>query len=65
MSEYSKDHPCYNPTNAKVPGLFKDESAGRPIIDVVAISSKMYSVKRGLLSDEKDGTKSHPPDKIL
>ena len=41
--------------NAKVPGLFKDESQGRPITEVVALASKMYSITRGLLADDVKG----------
>ena len=56
FSEYPKDHPCFDPSNAKIPGLFKDESNGRPIREVVAVSSKMYSLTRGLLPcDIKSG----------
>jgi hypothetical protein len=45
LSEYPKDHPLYDPSRAKVPGLMKDETSGKPITHVVAIRSKMYSVK--------------------
>ena len=30
-------------SNAKVPGVFKDESAGRPILEFVGVASKLYS----------------------
>ena len=45
FGEYPKDHPCYDPTNLKVTGKFKDETLGRPITEVVAITSKMYPFK--------------------
>lgn len=60
LSEYPHDHPCYNPANAKMLGLFKDESAGRPVTEVVAICSKMYSIKRGLLPGDVAGDRGVP-----
>ena len=30
-------------SNAKVPGVFKDESTGRPILEFVGVASKLYS----------------------
>ena len=35
FSEYPKDHICYDTTNEKVVGKFKDEALGRPISEVV------------------------------
>ena len=43
LSGYPKDHFCYDGKNGKVSGKFKDEASGRPITEVAAISSKMYS----------------------
>jgi hypothetical protein len=31
FSNYDKDHPLYDTSNAKTPGLFKDETGGVPI----------------------------------
>ena len=55
MSNYSPDHPMFESVdkdevktiinkNRKVVGMFKDETAGRPIQEVVAIRAKMYSI---------------------
>ena len=49
FSEYPPDHLCYDTANAKEVGKFKDESLGRPISEVVAISSKMYAYTRDSL----------------
>ena len=53
FSEYPKNHPCYNPVNAKVPGLFKDESCGRPMTAFAGIMSKMYAFTRDPFEDEE------------
>ena len=44
-SAYSKTHPLYNPTNAKVIGKFKDETNSIPPQEFVGFRSKMYSLK--------------------
>ena len=44
-SNYPKEHPLYNATNKKVLGKMKDECGGEPIEEVIAVRSKMYSVK--------------------
>ena len=44
---YDKDHPLYDTSNAKTPGLFKDETGGVPIQQFVGLRSKMYSIKYG------------------
>ena len=49
-SNYSKDHPLYDDRNKKVLGKMKDECGGLAIDEVVAIRSKMYSLK---ISDKK------------
>ena len=46
-SNYHKDHPLYNDRNKKSLGKMKDECAGDVIEEVVAVRSKMYSVKVG------------------
>jgi len=45
-SNYPKDHPLYDATNKKVLGKMKDECGGEPIEEVVALRSKMYTIKR-------------------
>lgn len=50
-ANYPKDHKLYNPANDKISGLFKDETAGVPIDEVVALRSKCYSI---LQSDNKE-----------
>ncbi len=37
------DHPCFNETNKRVIGKFKDESNGDPILEFVGLRPKMYS----------------------
>eukprot|EP00731_Ephydatia_muelleri_P001283 Em0001g1283a len=37
---------CYDTSNDKVVGKFKDEALGRPISEVVALSSKMYAYRQ-------------------
>ena len=43
MSEYPKDHILYDESNKLIPGPFKDESKGKVISEIVALSPKMYS----------------------
>ena len=43
-SDYPLDHPNYSATNKKVLGKFKDETAGKPIIEFVGLKPKMYSI---------------------
>lgn len=43
FSNYPKCHKLYNPKGKKIPGLFKDETAGEPILEFVGLRSKMYS----------------------
>ena len=45
-SNYPKDHPLYDGINQKVLGKMKDECGGEAIEEVVAIRSKMYSIKK-------------------
>ena len=51
FSDYNKNHFCYDTTNKKVLGKFKDETNGVPISEFVGLRSKMYSMK---LSNEKE-----------
>ena len=43
FSNYPKDHKLFSLRNKKVPGFFKDETAGKPIGEFVGLRSKMYS----------------------
>jgi hypothetical protein len=43
LSDYPTEHKLYNATNKKVIGKFKDETNGLPIIEFVALRSKVYS----------------------
>jgi hypothetical protein len=44
-SDYPRDHFCYNVTNKKVIGKFKDEAGSRQIEEFVGLRSKLYSYK--------------------
>ena len=54
-SDYPKEHPLYSPTNKKVIGKFKDETAGIPIAEFVGLRAKMYSIKTEDGKEEKKG----------
>jgi hypothetical protein len=43
LSDYPRDSPYYDATNAKVIGKFKDEACGKSIIEFVGLRPKMYS----------------------
>ena len=43
FSNYPKSHHLFSDVNKKVPGLFKDETAGTSIKEFVGLRSKMYS----------------------
>lgn len=46
FSDYPKQHPTYdNDVNKKVLGKFKDEYCGTPIVEAVALMSKMYAIQ--------------------
>jgi hypothetical protein len=45
FSEYPKEHLCYDETNKKVIGKFKDETNAKPIEEFCGLRSKLYSVK--------------------
>jgi hypothetical protein len=45
FSSYDQNHPLYDKSNAKKPGLFKDETGGVPIQQFPGLRSKMYSLK--------------------
>ena len=44
FSNYDKSHKCYNETNKKVLGQFKDEENGMVIKEVICLKPKMYCV---------------------
>ena len=45
FSDYPKDSQFHDPTNKKVIGKMKDETAFVPIVEFVGLRSKMYSIK--------------------
>jgi len=45
FSGYDKNHPCYDATNKKVLGKFKDEMDGKNITNFIALKPKMYCLK--------------------
>ena len=53
FSNYEKDHPLYDTSNAKTPGLFKDETGGVPIQQFAGLRSKMYSIKYGRVEQKR------------
>ena len=54
-SNYPKDHPLYDDRNKKVLGKMKDECGGLVIEEVVAVRSKMYSLKKSDKKKYKEG----------
>ena len=48
FSNYPKDHPNYYDGNKLIPGKFKDETSGTPVIECISLRAKMYSM---LVSD--------------
>ena len=53
FSNYDKDHPLYDTSNDKTPGLFKDETGGVPIQQFIGLPSKMYSIKYGCVEQKR------------
>jgi hypothetical protein len=45
FSNYPKLHPLYDPTRKSVPGFFKDENAGTPLIELAALRAKCYAMR--------------------
>ena len=52
-SDYAKDSPYFDATNAIVIGKFKDEAAGIPITEFIGLRSKMYSYVKDNGKNEK------------
>ena len=44
FSNYSTDHSNHDERNRMIPGKFKDETAGVPILEFVGLRAKMYSI---------------------
>ena len=44
FSNYEEGHPNFNEDNKLIPGKFKDETAGVPILEFVGLRAKMYSI---------------------
>jgi hypothetical protein len=45
FSDYPKEHPNFDPTNAKVLGKFKCETNGKPKEEFVGLKAKMYGLR--------------------
>jgi len=72
LSEFPKDHKCFNETNKKVPGKFKPEKAAYVIDEFVGLRAKLYSLKlwdpkKKAYSDEKraKGTQKCVKDTVI
>jgi hypothetical protein len=53
MSDYPADHKCYNTTNKKVIGKFKDETSGDAIVEFDGLKAKMYSLNQISKTEKK------------
>ena len=56
FSGYDKNHKCYDPTNMKVLGKFKDECDGKIITKFVGLKPKSYAFK--IYNEDKEEKKS-------
>ena len=54
FSDYPKNHKCYDETNKKVIGKFKDEAKGRIITEFIGLRPKLYSY---IIEGDKDELK--------
>ena len=45
LSDFPKDHFCFDATNKKVPGKFKLETLQKPVEEMIGLRSKLYSMK--------------------
>ena len=61
-SDYPKDHPLHSQLNKKVIGKMKDECESKPILEVVCLRSKMYSI---LLESDKNIKKAKGTTKVV
>ena len=52
-SDYPENSPCYDKTNKKVIGKFKDEASSIPIVEFVGLKSKTYSTSRMMKKVER------------
>ena len=52
-SNYPKDHPLYSAERKKKVGFMKDEMGGKTILELIALSAKMYSILREDGGNEK------------
>ena len=62
FSEYDKSHKCYNESNKKVLGKFKDEEKGMIIKEVICLKPKMYCVLTDKVLHKK--AKGIPKNKV-
>ena len=56
FSGYNKNHKCYDPTNKKVLGKFKDECDGKIIAHFIGLKPKSYAFK--VYKEDKEEKKS-------
>jgi hypothetical protein len=54
FSNYPKENKLYDASKKKVPGYFKDELAGKEMIEFIALRSKMYAYKTKSLDRESN-----------
>lgn len=43
--DYPEDHFLFSSKNKKIIGKFKDENAGKPLLEFVGLRANMYSMK--------------------
>jgi hypothetical protein len=69
LSDFHKNHKCYDASNKKVPGKFKLETLGHIPVEFVGLRSKLYSIKfdddkekktcKGIKTSVKDNKLTH------
>ena len=62
FSGYDKNHQCYDPTNKKVLGKFKDECDGKIITHFISLRPKMYCFK--IFNENKEEKKAKGVPKL-